>query len=117
MRLSEDPRFIEHVKKEIAKVRRHINDFEATVAYRKRNGWDRFCEMALNEPSACAKEYELCLMKQSRLPATVRRVVTHIGANALNSFARALAQEGNAAVTINPYNYSATIKEGRDGNS
>ena len=98
MKLSEDPRFIEHVKKEIGKVRRYISNFEESAAkkgrHRKRGGWDRFCEMALNEPSACAKEYELCLTKQSRLPATVRRVVTHIGANALNSFARALAQEG-----------------------
>ena len=109
MRLSEDPRFIEHVKKEIAKVRRHISNFEEAAAkkghHRKRDGWDRFCEMALNEPSACAKEYELCLMKQSQLPSTVRRVVTHIGANALNSFARALAEENKEA------------KEGGDGNS
>lgn len=107
MRLSEDPRFIEHVKKEIAKIRRHIHNFEEAAAkkgnHRKRDGWDRLCEMALNEPSACAKEYELCLTKQSRLPATVRRVVTHIGANALNSFARALAEENKEA------------KEGKDG--
>lgn len=104
MRLSEDPRFIEHVKKEIAKVRRHISNFEEAAAqkghHRKRGGWDRFCEMALNEPSACAKEYELCLTKQSQLPATVRRLVTHIGANALNNFARELAAEN---------------KEGKDG--
>ena len=99
MKLSEDPRFIGHVKKEIGKVRRHISNFEESAAkkgrHRKRGGWDRFCEMALNEPSACAKEYELCLMKQSNLPATVRQVVTHIGANALSSFAHALAQEDN----------------------
>lgn len=97
MRLSEDPRFIEHVKKQIDKVRLYIRNFEEAAKkkgnHRKRDGWDRFCEMRLNEPSACAREYELCLMKQSGLPATVRRVVTHIGANALNSFARALAQE------------------------
>jgi hypothetical protein len=98
-RLSEDPRFIDHVKIEIAKVQRHVSNFEDTALmrgrHRKRDGWDRFCDMALNEPSACAKEYELCLVKKSQLPATVRRVVTHIGANALSAYARSLAQENN----------------------
>ena len=47
MRLSEDPRFIEHVKKEIAKIRRHIHNFEEAAGkkgyHRKRDDWDRLC--------------------------------------------------------------------------
>ena len=98
MRLSEDPRFIEQVKKQLDAYRRRYNLASKEASKRglrlKRNAWERLGEQGLTKPNAFAREFEYCISKRSDLPGTLRMLVNSIGGAALGAYAQALAQEG-----------------------
>lgn len=97
MRLSEDPRFIKHVKQILADYRRRYNlavDIAEERHVRlKRSAFERLKEMELTKPGAFAREYEACLAKRSDLPGTLRMFVSSLGSQALRNFAGELAKE------------------------
>ena len=98
-RLSEDPRFIEQVSKQLKDYFLRKGEAAEQLAKRgrhfKRGASERLGEMGLLKAEAFAREYELCLVKQSRLPGTLRLFVSSIGGAALGAYAQALAQENN----------------------
>ena len=97
MRLSEDPRFIKHMKQILDDYRRRYNLAVDNAAERnvrlKRSSFERLKEMELTKPGAFAREYEACLAKRSDLPATLRMFVSSLGSQALRNFAGELAKE------------------------
>ena len=98
-RLSEDPRFIEHVGKQLTAYGLRKMEASEQLAKKgrhfKRGASERLGEMGLLKPEAFAREYELCLVKQSKLPGTLRLFVSSIGGAALSAYAHAMAQEDN----------------------
>lgn len=103
MRLSEDPRFIEHVKKQLAAYRRRYNLASREASKRglrlKRSAWERLGEQGLTKPNAFAREFEYCISKRSDLPGTLRMLVNSIGSTALTAFAHELAMENEAGLS------------------
>ena len=100
MRLSEDPRFIEHVGRKLDDYRRRYNqaaeDLQKKNMHFKRGAWERMADMGLRTPAIFAREYELCIAKKSQIPGTVRMLVNSIGSAALHDFAMELAFENGA---------------------
>lgn len=96
-RLSEDPRFIEQVSKQLKDYFLRKGEAAEQLAKRgrhfKRGASERLGEMGLLKAEAFAREYELCLVKQSRLPGTLRLFVSSLGSQALRNFAGELAKE------------------------
>lgn len=98
MRLSEDPRFIKHIRQQLVAYGAEINRIEKEIAkaglHRKRGGYDRLFGAGLTDSKALAGEFERVLARTSIQPATIRMTVAAIGHRALSSYAHELAEEG-----------------------
>ena len=98
MRLSEDPRFIKHIRQQLEAYRTELNRIEKEIAkaglHRKRGGYDRLFGVGLTDSKALAGEFEKVLTRTSVQPATIRMTVAAIGNRALRSYAQELAEEG-----------------------
>lgn len=98
--LSDDPRFIEHVKKEVERIKQRRKDAaielkDPTLRLR-RTAFDRLEEIGLTEPKKLAEEYGLCLRRMSVQPAVIRAAVMEIGGTALYKHAQELAKEAES---------------------
>ena len=97
--LSDDPRFIEHVKKEVERIKERRLDARKSLALKDptlrlcRTAFDRLQEAGLTDPKKLAEEYGLCLRRMSVQPAAVRSAVMEICGVALHKHAVELAKE------------------------
>ena len=95
--LSDDPRFIEHVKKEVDRIKQRredaMKDLKDPSLRPHRTAFDRLEETGLTEPKKLAEEYGLCLRRMSVQPAAIRAAVMEIGGTALYKHAQELAKE------------------------
>ena len=90
MTLSEDPKFIEHVSKTVAEIRKGL------AKQTHRTPYLRLEELGLLEPSALSAEYERVLRSMSTLPAILRETVRYVGNISSLRLARELAAEQKA---------------------
>ena len=97
--LSDDPRFIEHVKKEVERIKQrrlkakkepHLKDPSLRLC---RTAFDRLEDVGLTDPKKLAEEYGLCLRRMSVQPAAIRSAVMEICGTALHKHAVELAKE------------------------
>lgn len=95
--LSDDPRFIEHVREEVERIKQRRQDAEKALkdpGFRlRRSAFDRLEEVGLTDPKKLAEEYGLCLRRMSVQPAALRSAVMEICGVALHKHAVELAKE------------------------
>lgn len=100
--LSDDPRFIEHVKKEVERIKERRLDTRKSLALKdptlrlRRTAFDRLEEAGLTDPKRLADEYGLCLRRMSIQPAAIRAAVMEIGGTALYKHAQELAKDAES---------------------
>ena len=87
MTLSEDPKFIEHVSKTVAEIRKGL------AKQKHRTPYLRLEELGLLDPPAFSAEYERVLRSVSTLPAILRETVRYVGNISSLRLARELAAE------------------------
>lgn len=95
--LSDDPRFIKHIKDTVESLRmRRLCDVPPPGFRLCRSAFDRLEEIGLTDPKKLAEEYGLCLRRMSVRPAAIRAAVMEIGGTALYKHAQELAREAEA---------------------
>lgn len=87
MSLSEDPKFIEHVGRTVAEIRKGL------AKQNHRTPYLRLEELGLLDPPAFSAEYERVLRSMSTLPAILRETVRYVGNISSLRLARELAEE------------------------
>lgn len=87
MTLSDDPKFIEHVSKTVAEIRKWL------ASHTHRTPYLRLEELGLLDPPVLSAEYERVLRSMSTLPAILRETIRYVGNLSSLRMARELAED------------------------